>query len=153
MKTPFDSKLRLKESLHWQGHPQKRFSISLLEMDGYYDARSGPSSILGFIFIFASFGNVLAYQAELYWAMILINVLSLGFILLPEILKHQRRKHTRYAFSEQRIFFQLWRWGNVQIQSIELEEVKRIICESNKKGMGTLYFMLKKPPGFFTKNF
>ena len=141
------------EGIEWEGKPKPKFSITLFELGGHYDVMTGPTSIFGLLFAgtligcykFCSDGNWLAFFLTL--------ITGLTVILIPDIIKNERKKNTKYAFTKNRVFFQLWRWGKKSFHFIDLADVGQINYQEFKDKSGVIHFLPKKPFDFFTYDF
>lgn len=142
-----------KEGIEWEGSPNPKFSITLLESEGYYDVRTGPTSTLGFILGGMAIGGYLFYTHENWMGFILTMLIGLGLIASPDIVKHIRKKKTRYAFTKNRVFFKLWRWGKERVHIIDLADIVKITWQEYEDKSGTAHFFTNKPPGFYTYDF
>jgi len=141
------------ESLKWEGNPNPKFSFTLLELGGHFDAITGLTSILGFMLVPVIFGTYYFYKAENWLGLILTLIFGLIFLSIPDLLKHKRKQNTKYAFTNKRVYFQLWRWGKISIHSIDLKAIAQINIEEFKDKSGILHFLPKKPFDFHTYDF
>ena len=145
--------LREQEAIEWMGKPKPKFTISLLEMDGHHDVLTGPTSILGFIVGGMLIPAYFFYIDNNWIALAATIIIELLIIVLPDIIKNKRKKHTKYAFTNNRVFFQLWKWGKTSIHHIDLADVGQISYEVNKDKAGVIHFLPRKSFDFFTHDF
>lgn len=141
------------EGIEWEGQPNPKFSITLLEMGGHHDVMTGPTSILGFLIVGMFLGCYLFYSSGNWVGVVLTLIIGITIIFLPDIIKNERKKNTKYAFSKNRVFFQLWRWGKKSIHFIDLAEVAQINFEEYKDKSGVIHFLPKHPFDFHTHDF
>lgn len=146
-------KLLEQEVIEWEGQPKPKFSITLLEMGGHYDAMTGPTSIFGFVLAGILFACYMFYKDGNWIGIFLSIVIGIFAILLPDIIKNERKKNTKYAFTKNRVFFQLWRWGKKSIHSIDLADVGQINYQEYDDKSGVIHFLPKKPFDFYTYDF
>lgn len=151
--TDFQQFLFDQEPVLWEGSPNRNFSITLLELGGYYDVAMGPTSILGFVLAGIAYGVYTFYSQGKILESILVIILGIGLIILPDILKWIRKKNTKYAFTENRIFFKLWRWGDESVHILDFNDIGKITYEEYKDKSGIIYFLPKKPLDFHTHDF
>ncbi len=141
------------ESLKWQGQPYPKLSVTLLEFGGDSHMVTGPSSIFGFILGGLLFFGFLLYKAENWLGLFFLIVFGLLVLIIPDIIKNKRKQNTKYAVSNQRIYFQLWRFGKQTIHSIDFKDIKGVRTETHKKKLGVIYFLPLKPFDFYTYDF
>jgi hypothetical protein len=141
------------ETLKWSGNPNPKFSFTLLEFGGHFDALTGLTSILGFMLGGILFGSYTFYKAENWVGLVLTLIIGLISLFIPDILKHKRKQNTKYAFTNKRVYFQLWRWGKTNLHSIDLKDITQITVEEYKDKSGILHFLPKKPFDFYTYDF
>lgn len=142
-----------KNEIEWEGSPKPKFSITFLEMGGYHDIPTGPTSILGFVFA-GTFGGCYKFYNDGNWiGFFLILILGISIIVIPDIIKNKRKTNTKYAFTKDKIFFQLWHWGKKSTHFIDLADVGQINYEEYEDKSGTIHFLSKKPFDFFTYDF
>ena len=142
-----------KEGIEWEGNPVPKFSITLLELGGHYDVMTGPTSIFGFILAGMLFACYTFYSAGNWIGIILTLIIGIAIILIPDFIKNERKKNTKYAFSKNRVFFQLWRWGKKSVHFIDLADVAQINHQEYEDKSGVLHFLPKKPFDFYTYDF
>ena len=141
------------ERVIWKGKPKLKLSITVLELGFYYDVATGAAGVFG-IFLFVIF--LVTYLFHMAGNMIgVFLTILIGFILiiLPDVIKRERKIHTKYAFSENRVFFRLWRWGKTTYHVIDLLDVGKITYQEYKNKTGIIHFLPKKPLPFFTYDF
>ena len=124
--TDFQHYLLKQEKILWEGNPRKNFSITLLELGGYYDVAMGPTSILGFILAGTAYGFYTFFSQGKLFESILMLILGIGIIILPDIPKWIRKRNTKYAFTQNRIFFKLWRWGVESVHVVDFDDIGKI---------------------------
>lgn len=141
------------EQIEWQGQPKPKFSITLLELGGHYDAASGPTSILGFVLV----GMVAAcykFYSDGNWLGVLLSlVIGTAVVLIPDFIKNERKKNTKYAVTKDRVFFQLWRWGKKSFHSIDLADIGKMNYQEYEDKSGVIHFSSRKVFDFFTYDF
>ncbi len=115
-----------KEGIEWEGSPKPKFSITLLELGGHHDVMTGPTSIFGFLIVGIILGCYKFYSDGNWLGFLLTIIIGIGIILIPDIIKNERKKNTKYAFTKNRVFFQLWRWGKKSTHFIEFADVGQI---------------------------
>lgn len=142
-----------KEEIEWQGSPNPKFSITLLEQEGYYDVMTGPSSILGYILGGMAVGGYLFYTHDNWVGFVLTMLIGLAIIASPDILKNIRKKKTRYAFTKNRVFFKLWRWGKESVHIIDLADIVKITWQEYEDKSGVIHFFPNKSLDFYTYDF
>ncbi|MEZ5045215.1 MAG: hypothetical protein R2828_35300 [Saprospiraceae bacterium] len=141
------------EGIEWEGKPNPKFSLTLFELGGHYDVMTGATSILGFVFGGMLIFGYVFYRQGNWVAFALTMIIGLAIIVIPDILKHERKKHTQYAFTKNRVFFQLWWWGKKSIHFIDFADVGQITYEEYGDKSGVLHFLPKTPFNFFTHDF
>ena len=146
-------RLMEKEGIEWEGNPKPKFSITLLEMGGHHDVMTGPTSILGFLLVGTFLACYLLFSNGYRIVFFLTLIAGIMSILLPDIIKNQRKKNTKYAFTKNRVFFQLWRWGKKSIHFIDLADVAQINYEEYDDKSGVIHFLPKNPFDFHTHDF
>lgn len=141
------------KGLLWEGRPMSKFTVTFLETASNFDVMPGSASILGFTFVVIALFS-LAFYANEKWLMLVLT-LSIGVLLLsiPDIVKYIRKSHTRYAFSKDKVYFRLWRWGKVRTHVIDLAEVGKITYEAYKNKSGVLHFLPVEQCNFYTYDF
>lgn len=149
----FQEYLLEKEGIEWEGKPNPKFSITLLEIGGHHDVMTGPTSILGFLLMGILFGCYKFYSTGNWVGFFLTLIIGITVILIPDIIKNERKKNTKYAFSRNRVFFQLWRWGKKSIHFIDLADIGKINYQEYDDKSGIIHFLPKKPFDFFTYDF
>jgi|GEM_PF-2772638 len=142
-----------KEGIVWRGKPQSQFTVTLLEFDGYFDVMTGPSSVIGYVFGGMAIGGYYFYTKANWTGFVLTMLIGIAIILFPDVIKNIRKKNTRYAFTKNRIFFKLWRWGKRSIHFIDLADIEKISYQEYKDKSGVVHFMSGKPFGFHTYDF
>ena len=155
--TPFTNRIQNQltkdEVIIWQGEPKPKFSFTLLELGGHYDAMTGLTSIFGFVLAGIIFFGYRFYTTEK-WLLLILTLIIGGLILIiPDVIKHKRKQNTKYVVTNRRVFFRLWNFGKVTIHSIELQHIAKITMELYKDKSGILHFLPEKPFGFYTKDF
>jgi len=141
------------EQILWTGAPTAIKGNTYLEQGVHYDALSGGVSFPGILIALMVGGCVKAYYDEHWIAFILVLMIGIGLMILPEWVKRIRKKNTKYAITNQRLFFQLWWWWKYKLVSIPLDHIKKISIEEYKDQSGTLYFYTKDQPSFLTHDF
>lgn len=141
------------EKIIWQGKPKPKFSFTLLELGGHYDAMTGMTSVLGLVLGGMVCGCFVFYNSENWIAFVLTLLIGFATILIPDLLKNKRKKNTAYFVTNKRVYFQLWRWGKISIHSIDFQDIARIVVEEYQDKSGILHFLPKKPFGFSTHDF
>ena len=142
-----------KEGIEWAGKPRPERTITLLELDSDYNVFTGAMSVLGLIFGGMAIGGYLFYTAANWTGFALTMLAGPCLILLPDILKHIRKKNTSYAVTKNRVFFNLWRWGKKSVHIIDLADVVKITWQEYEDKSGVIHFMTKGDPGFYTYDF
>lgn len=142
-----------KESVIWKGKPKPKFSITILELGFYYDVASGAAGVFGILLFVIFLVTYLFYMAGNIIGVFLTILIGFILIILPDIIKYERKKHTKYAFSRNKVFFQLWRWGNISYHAIDLADVGKITYQEYKDKTGVIHFLPKKPFDFYTYDF
>ena len=117
------------ETIKWKGEPKPKFSITFLELGGHYDAMSGPTSIFGLVLGMTIVASMVFYNQSNWLAVILTILIGISILIIPEYLKNQRKKNTKYALTENKVFFQLWRWGKISIHSIDIKEIQKVFFQ------------------------
>ena len=79
----------------------------------------------------------------MYKRQILSVLIGTACIFLPDFIKHKRKLNTKYAFTENRIFFKLWWWGKESIHFINYENIGSIILSELDDKSGRLIFTPK----------
>lgn len=141
------------ETLVWEGQPNPIFRMALLEVEGYHDVNTGHVNIPGYVMGAMLFFSFIFYHDKEWISLGITFIIGLPIIILPDILMHARKKNTKYAISQHRIFFQLWRWGKKSVHIINFSEINRITYVDYEDNNGVLYFILNNPPGFLTHDF
>jgi len=145
--------LQENEEVEWEGQPKPKFSISLLEMGGHHDVLTGPTSILGFIVGGMLVAGYLFYLNNNWIALAATIIVGIIIIVFPDIIKNERKKNTQYVVTNNRVFFQLWRWGKKSMHVIDLADVGQITYEADKDQSGVVHFLPRKSFDFFTHDF
>ena len=140
------------ETIKWKGEPKPKFSITFLELGGHYDAMSGPTSIFGLVLGMTIVASMVFYNQSNWLAVILTILIGISILIIPEYLKNQRKKNTKYALTENKVFFQLWRWGKISIHSIDIKEIQKVFFQEENK-LGFVYFIPKSKVDFCTYDF
>jgi hypothetical protein len=141
------------ETIIWKGCPKPEFRITLLELGTYFDVATGATSILTILVFGMLFGVYKFYTAGNLVGIALTLIVGLSITLAPDLLKNKRKRNTKYAFSNRRVYFQLWRWGKTSFHSIELSDVAKITYQEYKDKSGVIHFLPKKPFDFYTYDF
>lgn len=141
------------KDLLWEGHPKPEFRITLLELGTYFDVLTGATSVFAFIVFGMLFGVYKFYTANNLLGIVMTLLVGLLIILSPDLLKNKRKRNTRYAFSNRKVYFQLWRWGKITFHSIDLSEVARISYQEYKDKSGVIHFIPKRSFDFYTYDF
>lgn len=142
-----------KEGVEWAGKPRAEFSVTLLELDGDYNVFTGAMSLFGLILGGMTIGGYIFYTTSNWTGFALTMLTGVGLILLPDIIKHIRKKNTRYAVTKNRIFFNLWRWGKKSIYIVDFSDLVKITWQEYEDKSGVIHFMTKDDPGFYTYDF
>jgi hypothetical protein len=155
MLSSFQKNLLEGEEIEWQGVPKPKFSIVFLEGTSGFDGVIVFGSIkligwiLGLIMLigigFLLNGRTIGFFIALFFAILMF--------FSPDIVKNKRKKATKYAFTKNRVFFQLWKRGKTSIHVIDLADVVRLDCNSYNDKRGTIHFMLNKKADFYTYDF
>jgi len=93
------------ERVKWKGKPKPKFSVTILELGFYYDVASGAAGIFGILLFVIFLVTYLFHMAGNMIGVFLTILVGFILIILPDIIKYERKIHTKYAFSENRVFF------------------------------------------------
>lgn len=133
-----------KEEIEWEGVPNPGFSITFFEFEGM---------VLPFIFTVSLFFCTYFYLEGNFLGFCLAIIICVSTLIIPEIFKYHRRINTKYAFTKNRVFFQLWRRGKSSVHIVDLADIEKVTYVAYEDKDGILYFFLKAKPDFFTYDF
>ena len=151
----FQEYLFEKEGIIWEGNPN--LELSKQSVDEEFYPRNGQIQISPITFFLIFVGQMLFIvistitQSELAG----ISGVIAGFAILkirPQI-RRLRQKNTRYAFTRNRVFFQLWRWGKRSVHFVDFADVAQITYQEYYDKSGTIHFLPKKSFNFYTYDF
>lgn len=150
----FQKYLFEKEGMIWEGEPNPRFRTMVTDIITYENHNGSyllPVILLTLWLVMVIFDILLSSG---FGSLKSIVIIIIGIALLaPGILKHIRKRQTKYAFTRNRVFFQLWRWGKKSIHYIDLADVAQIIYDVLPDKSGTIHFLPIKPFDFRTYDF
>ncbi len=149
----FNDLLLEDSSLEWKGNPKPKFSISFLELGGDVNVMSGPMSIFGVIVGFTFYFVYSFYTAGNIFGAFFSFILGSFLFVLPDIIKNRRKSYTKYAFSKDRLYFQLWRYGKFSTHIVRLEDANGFTYEEYVDGYGIIHITPKTSFDFFTHDF
>ena len=148
-----DSMISQKGKILWEGSPKPEFSITVLEGNGYYDVMSGATSILGFALAGIVIAAFAAYQTGHPLLMVLVILFGIFLLILPDILKGERKRKTRYYITEQGVIFQLWQRRKRKMKFIPFEDINKLSLEVFDNGRGNISLFTNKEVDFKTYDF
>lgn len=141
------------EEILWIGIPKQNFSVTILEVDDDYDGLTSLKGLFGITLLGIGYFCVSFYNSDNWIGLFLTIILGLVIIAIPDIIKNIRKKNTKYAFSKTKVFFQLWRWGRISFQVIDLAQVGKITYEEFDNKSGVIHFLPREPFDFYTYDF
>jgi len=137
----FNDHLEKDEIIVWSDIP-KPISVSY-QLKKSWDLLS----VVFYFFILGMSFLVFGYSAVVIAIVTFISIL----ITLPKSNFRFRKDRTRYALTNKRLFFKLWNITGTKIHVIPLEYVDRVTIDSEEDGRGTLFFLINKDSGFYTR--
>jgi len=153
-KVKFEKELQPNEKILWIGEPRPRFNISLwnsispgltgadMSVNGPMPQGNAAGPMISLLVV------ILFYLG--YW---LAGFAMLAFLLFPDFVKHYRKRYTKYAITNKRIYFQLWWWGYSSTGSIDLTQIHKIHYEEFGKKCGPITFFIYHDQDFWTRDF
>lgn len=146
--------LRDQEAIEWEGRPWSSSRIAEPGAGGHYQApKSASLNILTLAFAATLVGCYKFYNDENWIGLALTLAIGISLMVIPEVMMNESRKRTKYAFTKDRVFFQLWRWGKKSIHFIDLADLAQISYQEYEDKGGMIHFLSKEPLGFYTYDF
>ena len=102
------------EKMEWRDSPDFKFRFTMFEDDGKNEYSFGLQSILGGVSAIVVILLYMFYVTENWLGFISTLFIGVFIIILPDILKHIRKRNTEYAFNEEGVFFQIVELGHYQ---------------------------------------
>ncbi len=140
------------QTILWTDTPKPGFSITLLEGNGYNDALSG-ANIFGWIVGCFLSGAIMAFHFSNLYLTLLVVFLGILLLVLPDILKAERKRKTKYYLTEEEVIFELWQARKRLIKRVALNNIDKIYIDVHQNGRGSLYLVLKTEVDFTTLDF
>lgn len=141
------------ERILWKGKPKKYFSLTFLEMFGYYDSISFITGFQIFFLIITYYqvrdnysdGNVIISIFSL--------VIGLIIILLPDLIKNHIKQKTKYYLTNKRVIIDTRNMIKRKVFELMLFEIGNITYQEFKNGTGVIHFMPIEKVNFKTRDF
>jgi hypothetical protein len=141
------------EVIEWEGQPHHSLNLPWASKGQHYDTLSEGCNFPVVIFTIMLTLGYYFYVHENWVALIFNLITGHAIIFTPDVLQYLRMKNTRYAFSQKRVFFQLWRWGKKRIHTIDFNEIDKITYQEYQDKSGVIHFMPKTQFDFYTYDF
>jgi len=151
--TELQGHLRRGEILLWSGRPDPRPIFTLLRVGRESNNIIRTLQLFGVLLLIAIFVLGKRVDLAMHWLLLGALLINLLIFALTDGLMNLRKKHTRYGFSKNRVFFQLWRWGKREIHAIDLKEFYRFSYEKYSTREGIVHLIPHERQNFQTYDF
>ena len=141
------------EEILWKGKPRKYFSLTFLEMFGYYDSISFITGFQIFFLIFTYYQVRDNYLNDNIIISITSLIIGVTIILLPDLIKNHIKQKTKYYLTNKRVIIDTRNLIKRKVFELMLFEIGNITYQEFKNKTGVIHFMPIGKVNFKTRDF